>query len=72
MFVPLSQKFRYERYLPVWPTAARDFVMLCHWRPLRDGGVVVINRSIEHKGAPALPSFVRAGLFETDLCSTFR
>jgi hypothetical protein len=36
----------------VWPTSARDFVNLTHWRVEEDGTVIIAAKVIEHPRAP--------------------
>ena len=36
----------------VWPTSARDFVNLTHWRVEGDGTVVIAAKVVEHPRAP--------------------
>jgi hypothetical protein len=51
---------RYVRAKPVFPTAARDFVVLTAEKTLSDGTIAIASRSVEHKDAPPDYWFVRA------------
>lgn len=45
---------------PIFPFKPRDFCTVVHFRRLRDGTVVVLNRATEHPEAPVNRDFVRA------------
>lgn len=39
-------------YKPIWPTAPRDFSLLCSWGSLEDGTSYLLNRSVDHPQNP--------------------
>eukprot|EP01041_Mallomonas_annulata_P000572 gene572-1101_t len=45
---------------PIFPFKPRDFCTIVHFRKLKDGTVVVLNRAAEHPDAPVSSDFVRA------------
>jgi len=55
-----KSRVRHSFYKPVWPTTARDFVIMTTWEPLEDGRVLVATRSVHHPLVPAEKNFVRA------------
>lgn len=42
------------------PKQARDFCTIVHYRKLKDGSLVVINRSADHVKAPRSDKYVRS------------
>jgi len=52
----------YLRFKPVWPTAARDFCNLTHWRLLRDGTFITLGFSEPFPICPEEKGVVRAQL----------
>ncbi|KAL3918794.1 MAG: hypothetical protein SGILL_004070 [Bacillariaceae sp.] len=48
---------------PFW-TAARDFVLLRHWRHEPDGSYVICYESMEHPDCPPRPDFVRGEMHQ--------
>lgn len=53
-------RIRHSFYKPVWPTAARDFVIMTTWEQLEDGRVLVATRSVQHPLHPPQDNYVRA------------
>ena len=51
--------FKRTCYKPIWPTAPRDFSLLCSWGKLDDGSAYLVNRSVEHPDCPEVKGFVR-------------
>jgi START domain len=51
--------FKRTVYKPVWPTAPRDFSLLCSWGRLEDGSAYLVNRSVAHPDCPEVKGFVR-------------
>lgn len=50
-------------YKPVWPTAARDFVNITHWRLFNDGSLITLGYGEEvHELFPPLDGVVRGNL----------
>mmetsp|Transcript_9735 Transcript_9735/g.13308 ORF Transcript_9735/g.13308 Transcript_9735/m.13308 type:complete len:557 (-) Transcript_9735:40-1710(-) len=47
---------------PIFPFKARDFCTVVHFRKLKDGTVVVLNRATTHEEAPVSNDFVRAAI----------
>ncbi|CAN0075651.1 unnamed protein product [Discosporangium mesarthrocarpum] len=51
--------FKRTCYKPIWPTAPRDFSLLCSFGTLEDGTAYVLNRSVEHPDNPPVDGYVR-------------
>lgn len=47
---------------PIFPFKARDFCTLVHFRFLRDGTIVVLNKATEHTQAPRSAKYVRGAI----------
>eukprot|EP00939_MAST-03C_sp_MAST-3C-sp1_P001129 g1129.t1 len=47
---------KYQRNKAIWPTAAREMVMVVHIRKMQDGNVVVAAKSIRSDAAPPVDS----------------
>lgn len=55
-----KSRIRHSYYKPVWPTAARDFIIMTTWEELEDGRVLVATRSVQHPLHPPSDKYVRA------------
>lgn len=51
-------------YKAVWPTAARDFCILSHWRVLENGTIAVVGISIEDPRVPPTKGNVRGRVLQ--------
>ena len=47
---------------PVFPFKARDFCTIVHVRKLKDGTIIILNRSVNHPDAPTSSNYVRASV----------
>mmetsp|Transcript_25030 Transcript_25030/g.40615 ORF Transcript_25030/g.40615 Transcript_25030/m.40615 type:complete len:931 (-) Transcript_25030:270-3062(-) len=51
-------------FKPVWPTSARDFCTLNHWRILEDGTtIVIVGKSVEDDSCPPKRDVIRAHIY---------
>lgn len=50
-------------YKPIWPTAPRDFSLLCSWGTLEDGTTYLLNRSVDHPLNPPVKVGVSCAFF---------
>jgi len=48
-----------QAFHAIWPTSARDFLLLQHWTTLPDGSLVSVGKSIEHPDYPERKDHVR-------------
>ncbi|KAF0694945.1 Aste57867_14200 [Aphanomyces stellatus] len=51
---------RYAQAKPVFPTTARDFVVITSEKRLEDGTIAIASRSIDHPSVPVTKHFIRA------------
>ncbi|KAH9154009.1 hypothetical protein AeRB84_003833 [Aphanomyces euteiches] len=58
--LPTKTSVRYAQAKPVFPTLARDFVVITSEKRLEDGTIAIASRSIEHPTVPEAKGFVRA------------
>ncbi|EQC37535.1 hypothetical protein SDRG_05136 [Saprolegnia diclina VS20] len=55
-----STSIRYVQAKPVFPTTARDFLVVTSQQHLDDGSIVIGTKSVEHDSVPVDKHFVRA------------
>lgn len=60
--ISTNTNIQYLQFKQVWPTTARDFCNLTHWRILSDYRVLIFSTSHEASEAPEISSFVRGDL----------
>ena len=60
--ISTNTNIQYLQFKQVWPTTARDFCNLTHWRILSDYRVLIFSTSHEAEEAPELSAFVRGEL----------
>ncbi|KAJ1390027.1 hypothetical protein B484DRAFT_297606, partial [Ochromonadaceae sp. CCMP2298] len=57
-----NTKIYYSSSHPIFPFKPRDFCTIFHFRKLKDGTMIMLNRATEHPNASPRPGFVRGSI----------
>merc|ERR1712226_353087 len=61
---PQTSVYRY-RYCNVWPTKSREFIILQHWRVLKDRTIVLLSISVDWPDCPVQLDYVRGRILNS-------